>query len=278
MIKNLKLTPIKKPSTFRKMAMGTWKTAGDPSVYGSLDIDMTEANEFIKKIEQEKGVKLTPGHLVGKAISHCLNIRPELNGMIRGSKLYLRDSVTLFYQVNIPGGDDGIEKADLAGVNITEAEKLSVIDLAKKLNDKASDLRKGDNKVLRKNMNLFRYLPWALTRAYLNLGSWLMYGLNLNVSFLGLPRDPFGSVMVTNIGSLGIDRAWAPLVPYSRVPLILAVGEVKDQVVAENGKVVIKPMLSIGVTFDHRFIDGIHGAHMAREFKRCFKEPESYLL
>lgn len=277
-MKNLNLKQVKKASSFRKMAMGTWKTVGDPSVYGSLDIDMTKALSLMKKIKDEKGLNLTPGHLVGKAIAHCLKIRPELNGLIRGSKLYLRDSVTLFYQVNIPGGDDGIQKADLAGVNIPKAEELSAIEIAETLRDKANDLRTGKDSVLKKNMNAFRYIPWILTRLYLNLGSFLMYGLNLNVSFLGLPRDPFGSVMITNIGSLGIDRAWAPLVPYSRVPLILAVGEVKDQAVVEEGEIVVKPILSVGVTFDHRFIDGVQGAHMAREFKKCFDDPEAYLL
>ena len=66
---------------------------------------------------------------------------------------------------------------------------------------------------------------WAM-RALLNAISFLMYTLNLDLKFLGLPRDPFGSVMLTSIGSLGLEEAFAPLVPYSRVPIVLALGSV----------------------------------------------------
>ena len=41
--------------------------------------------------------------------------------------------------------------------------------------------------------------------------------------------------MITNIGSLGLDTAYAPLVPFSRVPLLFAIGEAKQHVFVENG-------------------------------------------
>ncbi|MFS4459637.1 hypothetical protein [Bdellovibrio sp. HCB2-146] len=36
-------------SVFRKIAMGSWRTAADPAVYGLLEIDMTKALAYIKK-------------------------------------------------------------------------------------------------------------------------------------------------------------------------------------------------------------------------------------
>ncbi len=277
-LKNLNLKKVREASTFRKMAIGTWKSAADPSVYGLLEINMTKAQVFIERIESEEGVRLTPAHLVGKAIAVALKKRPELNGMIRGSRLYLREFVTLFYQVNIPGGKDGVEKANLSGITIEKAENKSVIEISEELRERAQKVREGRDEVLKKNMNLFKFIPWFLTRWYLNLGSFLMYGLNLNMTWAGLPRDPFGSVMITNIGSLGVDKAWAPLVPYSRVPLLIAVGKVSDQVVAENGVPVVRPLLPLCVTFDHRFIDGAQAAAIASEIKECFRNPQDYLL
>ena len=32
--------------------------------------------------------------------------------------------------------------------------------------------------------------------------------------------------MITNIGSIGLDQAYVPLVPYSRVPILIALGAV----------------------------------------------------
>ncbi|MCF8057740.1 MAG: 2-oxo acid dehydrogenase subunit E2 [Bacteriovoracaceae bacterium] len=278
-MKNLNLKILDDTSPTRKMAMGTWKTVGDPSVYGLIEIDMSEVQKVLPDYELEHDIKVTPSHLVGKAIAHCMNLRPEINGMIRGSRIYLREDVTLFYQVNIPGiGHDAIKKATLSGTTIPNAEDLRVYQIAKALKEKTQAVRAGEDREIADNLKVFEYLPWCLSRLYLNIGSWLIYGLNLNMSFFGLPRDPFGSVMITNIGSLGIDLAWAPLCPYSRVPLLLTVGAVTDKPVAIEGKVEIRPMLPIAVTFDHRLIDGVHAAQMASELKKCFREPETYLL
>lgn len=278
-MKNLNLTLLEDSSPSRKMAMGTWKTVGDPSVYGLIEVDMTEVNKVLPEYQEKHGVKVTPSHLVGKAIAHCMKLRPEINGMIRGNRIFLRDSVTLFYQVNIPGsGTDMAKKAVLSGTTIENAEDLRVKDIADALSSRVNKVRSGEDENLKDTLELFNYMPWWLSRAYLNVGAWFIYGLNLDMRKFGLPKDPFGSVMITNVGSLGIEMAWAPLVPYSRVPLLATVGALRDKPVAIDGQVEVRPMLPIGITFDHRLIDGIHAAFMAREFKKCFNEPEVYLL
>jgi pyruvate dehydrogenase E2 component (dihydrolipoamide acetyltransferase) len=59
----------------------------------------------------------------------------------------------------------------------------------------------------------------------------------------------------------------APLVPFSRTPVVLLLGEVEDRVVAEDGRPVVRPMVTIGVTFDHRFMDGFQGGKMLQIFR-----------
>ncbi len=276
---NLNLKVLDDTSPTRKMAMGTWKTVGDPSVYGLMEVDMSQVLKVLPDYEKKHGLKITPSHLVGKAMAYCMKLRPEINGMIRGSRIYLREDVTLFYQVNLPGnGKDTVKMATLSGTTIPKAETLKLHEIAEALSQKVKAARAGEDREIADNLKVFKYLPWWMSRFYLNIGSWLIYGLNLNMSFLGLPRDPFGSVMITNIGSLGIDVAWAPLCPYSRVPLLITVGAINDKPVAIEGKVAIRAILPIAVTFDHRLIDGIHAAQMARDFKKCFSEPEVYLL
>ena len=82
-------------------------------------------------------------------------------------------------------------------------------------------------------------MPYFLLRPFLRLLSFLCYTLNLDLRGLGIASDPFGSLMITNIGSLGLDTAYAPLVPFSRVPILFAIGEAKDQVLVENGQVIV---------------------------------------
>ncbi|MCB0366417.1 MAG: 2-oxo acid dehydrogenase subunit E2 [Bdellovibrionaceae bacterium] len=277
-LQNLPLTLSPASSTFRKVAMGTWRTAKDPSVYGLLEVDMTKALSFMRQYSEKHSIKITPAHLVGKAAAYCIGRRPEINAMIRGSRIYLRDNVNLFFQVNIPGsGNDKAKKANLAGCTIPHAEDLPLREIALQLQEKADKVRKGQDREMASNMGLIAKLPWWMVKYYLDLGSWLIYGLNLNLGWLGLPRDPFGSVMITNVGSMGIDKAWAPLCPYTRVPILVTVGSIQERPWVVSGKVEVRPIMPLGVTFDHRLIDGVHASRMAVDMKHCFDNPEELL-
>ena len=104
-----------------------------------------------------------------------------------------------------------------------------------------------------------------------------MYLLNLWTPLMGVPKDSFGSVMLTNIGSLGLDEAFAPLVPYSRVSLLIAAGAVRHQPVVRDGQVVVASVIKLCTTFDHRVIDGVHASQLASALKSIFANPESEL-
>ncbi len=273
------LTKVQKTSTFRKMAMGTWKTAKDPSVYGLVEIDLHPTLEKIKEYEIRHKVKITPAHLVGCAVAKCMTSRPEINGMIRFGRLYQRDHVALFYQVNIPGsGHDRIKKANLAGAVLHNAENMSLAQIAQELARKSELVKTDKDEEIKKGMNTVKFIPWQLMGPYLDLVSFLLYGLNLDLSFLGIPKDPFGSVMITNVGGMGIDIAWAPLCPYTRVPLLITVGAIAQKPWVVDGEVKVRPILPLGITLDHRFIDGVHASQMAKEFKEFFAHPEKYFF
>jgi pyruvate dehydrogenase E2 component (dihydrolipoamide acetyltransferase) len=273
-----KMTLSKGGSAFRKIAMGSWHKAGDPTVYGLLEIDMTKALEYIKAQEAATGTKLSISHLVGKAAATAMKERPEINGMIRFNRIYLRDTVDIFYQVNIPGNpEDPVGKATLTGVVVREAEKLSAAQIAQELSNKSKAIKGGQQSELTKSLDAMKWVPWTLMRALLNLTSFLNYDVGMNLTWAGMPRDAFGSIMITNIGGMGADTAWAPLVAYSKVPILLTVGQIKQRAwVTETGTVEARPVARIGVTFDHRFMDGTHAAALQKIFERCFAEPEKY--
>ena len=109
---------------------------------------------------------------------------------------------------------------------------------------------------------------------FLRLISYLIYDLDLDLSRFGVVKDEFGSAMVSNVGTFGLVHACAPLVPFSRTPLVVLVGEVQDKPVAEGGRVVVRPVMTLGVTFDHRFMDGSQGGAMAQLFRKYLEDPE----
>src|SRR5881628_1740089 len=116
-------------------------------------------------------------------------------------------------------------------------------------------------------------IPFMFMNAFLKLIAFLMYTLNIDLSFLGMPRDAFGSISVTNVGSLGLDTAYVPLVPYTRVPIFVAPGMVKEAPVVENGKIVVGKVMNVNASFDHRFIDGFHASVLSKTLREYMEDP-----
>ena len=64
--------------------------------------------------------------------------------------------------------------------------------------------------------------------------------------------------------------------PFSRTPLVVLVGEVQERAVAEDGQAVVRPMVTLGVTFDHRFMDGFQGGKMAALMRSYIEDPAAF--
>jgi pyruvate dehydrogenase E2 component (dihydrolipoamide acetyltransferase) len=157
-MENIKFKKIKKGPIFRKVAMGSWKTAKDPSVYAFLEINMQKALDLLPEYSQKHQVKITPSHLVGRALTYAMQRRPEINGMIRFWRIYLRQNVDLFFQVNIPGKEDKTKEANLAGTVVRNAQTLTLADVSKNLSVQAQKMKTGDMGDLKKSFFLFKFM------------------------------------------------------------------------------------------------------------------------
>jgi pyruvate dehydrogenase E2 component (dihydrolipoamide acetyltransferase) len=196
---------------------------------------------------------------------------PEINCLLRFGRLYPRKQVDVFFQV---ASDK--KGADLSGTTIRHADRKPIDEFAREMHGNVKTIReKGDPGFKKMKKTMGRLPGWA-TRYVLNLAGFIMYTLNLWSPLLGSPKDPFGSVMVTNIGSLGLDFGFAPLVPYSRIPMLIAVGGVREAAIVKNGQCVPAQILRLCVTIDHRLIDGMYASHMSKTLHAVFADPEKY--
>ena len=269
---NLELEPKRHVSIFRRMAIGTWRTAYDPSVYGTIEVTMDRAVAYIEAFREATGRRLTVTHLLARAVAETLRRMPDANAILRFNKIYLRKRIGIFMQVAMT--DEGEDKIDLSGVTIQDAADKNLLEIVDETERKVAAVRQRTDPELERGRGLVRFIPSLLLNFFLRSVSFLAYALNLDLRWAGIPKDPFGSVMITNIGSLGLDMAYAPLVPYSRVPILLATGAVREHPVVEDGAVVIRKVMKVNATFDHRFIDGYHAAVMARTLRQWLEHPE----
>jgi 2-oxoglutarate dehydrogenase E2 component (dihydrolipoamide succinyltransferase) len=59
---------------------------------------------------------------------------------------------------------------------------------------------------------------------------------------------------------------------------ILGLHAIQDRAVARDGQVVIRPMMYVALTYDHRIVDGREAVTFLRHVKACVEEPARILL
>ena len=79
-----------------------------------------------------------------------------------------------------------------------------------------------------------------------------------------------GTFTVSNLGMFGVDEFTAIINPPEAV--ILAVGGLKQEVVAIDGMIGIKPMMKVTLCSDHRVVDGALAAQFLLSLKRYLEE------
>ncbi len=84
------------------------------------------------------------------------------------------------------------------------------------------------------------------------------------------------SMSISNLGGIG-GTAFTPIVnpPQSGV---LGMHAIQDRPVARDGQVVIRPMMYLALTYDHRLVDGREAVTFLRRVKDLVENPARMLL
>jgi pyruvate dehydrogenase E2 component (dihydrolipoamide acetyltransferase) len=273
-----KFRPAKNPSPFRRIAASMWGKPRDPSIYGFVDIDVSETLTFIEEHRARTGQRLTMTHVVASAVARAFADNPELNAKVRFTgRIEERETIDLVISV---ARDNG---RDLSAARVDAADTLALDALIEQVDHQIERTREGRDEDYERSRGTMAALPWFCVKPLLWLTDVVTNELNLHLPKLGMPRDPFGTAVITNVGMFGIDTAFAPFVPLGRAPMLLLVTAVKDRVIAVDGAPAVRPVLRLCATFDHRVVDGAaagrvsdiitqHIAHPARSDAPVLRE------
>jgi pyruvate dehydrogenase E2 component (dihydrolipoamide acetyltransferase) len=80
-----------------------------------------------------------------------------------------------------------------------------------------------------------------------------------------------GTFTISNLGMYGVDRFVAVLNPPQAG--ILAVGAIEERAVVEDGEVVVRPLLEMTLSCDHRSVDGATASGFLATVKELLEEP-----
>ncbi|WP_216829725.1 dihydrolipoamide acetyltransferase family protein [Alkalihalobacterium elongatum] len=83
-----------------------------------------------------------------------------------------------------------------------------------------------------------------------------------------------GTITVSNLGSLGIETG-TPIINVPQSTIIFVGTIVKKPIVNEEEEIVVAPIMTLSICYDHRFIDGVTGAKFTNEIKKALENIES---
>lgn len=88
---------------------------------------------------------------------------------------------------------------------------------------------------------------------------------------LGMDELTGGTFTITNLGMYGIE-SFSPIINQPEVA-ILGVNTMEDKVVVRNGEMVIRPIMNLSLTADHRVVDGSLAAEFLQRIKTLMENP-----
>lgn len=254
-------------TNWRKVASTIYQKPVDSKIYGTVDLDVTDIEKFISA-KRKEGVKTTLTYLMTLIIGRSIRTEAmECNSYVRRGKIVQRDQIDSTVSVLLPGGQMG-------SVKVENADKLTIEELSNVIGKEIADSRKGSESDAMQSKSFLSSVPWPFRRWIFKIYRTITVGWGISLPSIGLSANSFGSYLVSNIGTVGLDTGYGSLLPASNISFVMVLGTVIKKPVVVNDEIVIRKIMQISATLDHRVVDGSHGGKMFRGIKYLLKNPE----
>lgn len=254
-------------SARRKLMIASFGPPDSGVILGTLEMDVTATLAYIARKRATTSDHMTITHVVLRALGVALAHSPSVNGHLVFGNYYPAPTVDISCLVAVDGGKD------LGVCRLPAVDTMDLATICARVRGDASKLRGGKDKEQADRNRLLRLLPTYVVRPIVNVVGWLGGAVGLRVKAVGVEPYMFGACMVTSVGMMGLDLAFAPLTPYAQTPMLVTVGAIKDKAVVVDGQVAVRPILTITTTIDHRYVDGSEAARMASSVKKFIEDP-----
>jgi pyruvate dehydrogenase E2 component (dihydrolipoamide acetyltransferase) len=254
-------------SNWRKVASTIYKKPVDSKIFGMVELDVTELERYIAE-KRKEGVKTTLTYLITLIIGRAIRQEvPELNTFVKRGKIVQREQVDSTVSVLLPGGQMG-------SVKVENADQLTTAEISEFIGKKIAESRKGIENDTMQSKSLLARLPWPFRNWLFKIYQTITIRWGISIPGIGLDSNSFGSYIVSNIGTVGLDTGYGSLLPSSNISFVFILGTIDKKPVVVNDEIVIRRVMWLSATLDHRVVDGSHGGRLFRIIKQIAKNPE----
>lgn len=254
-------------NNWRRVAAAVYKKPTDAKILGSVEIDVTHIEEFINR-KRKEGLRITLTHIFTMIIARALKEDvPELNVYVRRARVVPRPSIDASVTVLL-------RDQQMSTVKIPDADTLTLTEFADALLEGIRNSRKGSENKTMKMKAILAGIPWPFRGWIFRFLKTISIDWGLAIPQWGLSPNNFGSFVLSNIGSLGLDAGFPALFPVSNVSFVMILGGVNTKPWIVDDKIVPRRILWLGTAIDHRAVDGSHGGKLFRYIREVMKDIE----
>jgi len=253
---------------WRKVASAIYKKPLDAKIFGAVEIDVTDLEKYVAR-KRKEGLKITLTHIFTLIVSRAIDQEiPELNCYIRRGRIIERKQVDAMVSVLLPDGT-------MSSVRIENAGKITLQECVDALASGIQNSRSGAENSTMQMKKITGKIPWPLRTWFFTFIRFLTIKMGISIPAIGLTSNNFGSFVMTNIGSIGLDTGYPALFPISNVSFVFVLGGISKKPAVVNDNIEIRRIMTLSSALDHRIVDAIHGGKLFRFIKRMVHEPES---
>lgn len=257
------------PNTpWRRISTAIYSKPLDGRIFGTAELDVTELEAWVTQ-QRKDGLKITLMYplllLAARALRHDV---PELNCYVSRGQIIHRSSVDIIVSV--------LMKKDhqMGTLRLRDADRMSLPQLAQWMTDHLQDHRQSDQEGAARQKVLLDRLGWPLRNLTIRLWQKIVIDWGLRIPFTRMGPDAFGSIIFSNIGSIGLDVGYPALLPVSNVSMVLVMGSVQTKPGVVGDQIMPRRILNLSATLDHRLVDAYACGKLFRSLKKGINRPE----
>lgn len=259
--------PVKDASGLETAMIHLMPRRADAEVYFQEKLDVTELLRFCRE-NPDKHLNLFSAMIT--ALAKMIALRPRFNRFIQGQRLYQRKEITLSFVCKTKFEDDSPESL----IVLKAFPEDTAATIGERMLSEIRKKREGEVSGSDSSVNFLAKVPFVF-RGILFRALRLLDYCGANLSGLTSTDPNYCSVLVSNLGSIGLPVMYHHLNNYGTTSCVVTLGKArKEEVVMENGQKEIRDLLEIGATVDERIADGFYFAKSVRLLNHVVSHPE----
>jgi len=244
----------------------------DASNYFSEVVEVTEIEKYLRKKRAQGHPGMGMLHLFTATYIRTSAKYPAINRFCSGQRVYARENVefmmTIKKQLKM--------EADATSIKASFDRNATIDDVYNTINSEISKVRdEGEATSTDDIAATLVKLPRVILRITVRFLELLDYFGMLPKSLID--ASPFhGSVIITDLGSIGLPAIYHHLYNFGNLPIFIALGAKKRKYEhSADGSVVLRKYVDFKLVVDERICDGFYFSQAFKLFKGLLKNPEA---